>query len=60
MPQRSVAAGKIGGVSEVTIPTYGQPQLVLALPAKAAIFLVLTAAPDPRTTFGTYWPTRAG
>ena len=38
----SAAAGKIGVVSEATIPTYGQPQLVLAPPARAAIFLVLT------------------
>ena len=41
----SAAAGKIGVVSEITIPTYGQAQLVLAPPAKAAIFLVLTVRP---------------
>ncbi|BAK36296.1 hypothetical protein MLP_32820 [Microlunatus phosphovorus NM-1] len=45
MPQLSVTAGKIEVVSEVTIPTYGQSQLVLAPPAKAAIFLVLTVHP---------------
>ena len=41
----SAVAGKIEVVSEVTIPTYGQAQLVLAPPAKAAIFLVLTVRP---------------